>query len=314
LYDETATVIIPVLNEREGLSNLLKGLLKQLYRPLEVVIVDGGSTDGSLEVASGVVDAGLARGIRMTILKESDFGSRRSPANARNLGILHSSGNFVLFFDGDFVVSDENLVGKVVEGLKECESIGLYTEPADNLWLEYHAWVDRFSKERNGVVHTFCGYARRVFQRGLFDITLGFGEDMEFHRRVGVSHTYIDVHASRHFVHTFSEWRSQMRWYGRTYPLFARREGLGAVVRLAIWVLPFWVLVMGLVLGVLNQGLASSSLILVFLLLWASSLATSARKNRFRLVYVFLAKTYALFWLNVGLIQCLYGRRNASRF
>lgn len=307
------SVIIPVLNERTGLERLLQGLVRQRYRPLEIIVVDGGSTDGGPELVSSRASEALTAGVTIRLLKESDFGNQRSPANARNLGVTHSNGGFIIFLDGDFEVDDEDLVAEVAQGLRRYESVGVYIQPADSLWLEYHSWVDRYSRTNQGVAHTFCGYARNVFTRGLFDTSLGFGEDMEFHSRVNPTHGYINRTVGRHFVHTPAEWRKQMIWYGRTYPHFVKRAGKGAFFRLLIWCLPLWLLILGLGAEFVGYQVLGITLVGLFLLSCVASFASSHKKDRLRLAYVFLAKTYALLWLSVGLCQYLFGVGGTSR-
>ncbi|MBL1264984.1 glycosyltransferase [Methylomicrobium sp. RS1] len=50
MSSETVAVITTVLNERDGLEELLESILSQTRKPDEIVIVDGGSTDGTIDV------------------------------------------------------------------------------------------------------------------------------------------------------------------------------------------------------------------------------------------------------------------------
>lgn len=84
-----ASVIVPVLNEGERLTRCVEALARQRgVDSFEVLVVDGGSTDGSLER--------LERGIA-TVLRAPGSGV----SSARNLGARRARGRVLAFTDGD---------------------------------------------------------------------------------------------------------------------------------------------------------------------------------------------------------------------
>ncbi|MGB7951879.1 MAG: glycosyltransferase family A protein, partial [Candidatus Binatia bacterium] len=82
--------IVPVFNSEKYLGEALDSIFAQSYRPLEVIIVDDGSTDGTSAVAAGYQD-------RVRLLKQSNQG----PGATRNYGVRASQGGFVAFLDPD---------------------------------------------------------------------------------------------------------------------------------------------------------------------------------------------------------------------
>ena len=48
--DGKVSIIIPTKNEREGIATCLDSILNQIYKNYEVIVVDGGSTDGTVEI------------------------------------------------------------------------------------------------------------------------------------------------------------------------------------------------------------------------------------------------------------------------
>jgi glycosyltransferase involved in cell wall biosynthesis len=83
------SVVIPAYNAGRYLEDCLNALVRQETPPNEVIVVDDGSTDGSIEQAA-------ARGIK--ILKTS---GRRGPAEARNVGARAAQGEILFFLDAD---------------------------------------------------------------------------------------------------------------------------------------------------------------------------------------------------------------------
>src|ERR1700674_2423418 len=85
------SVVIPVRDMGRYLGEALRSVLAQDYRPIEVIVVDDGSTDDSAEVARSFPE--------VIYLSQS----HRGASVARNAGIARSRGSFVAFQDADNV-------------------------------------------------------------------------------------------------------------------------------------------------------------------------------------------------------------------
>jgi len=85
--NKLVSVIIPVYNEEKVIADCLKSLTKQTYKPLEIIIIDDGSTDKTLQVLSEFRIARLER----VSSRKANFEFRIShqhhsgPGSARNL-------------------------------------------------------------------------------------------------------------------------------------------------------------------------------------------------------------------------------------
>ncbi len=73
------SLVVPVRNEEGSLPALLDSIRRQTHRPVEVIIVDGGSTDGTLRVARALADT--CEGLRVI------EGVEATPGRGRNIGI-----------------------------------------------------------------------------------------------------------------------------------------------------------------------------------------------------------------------------------
>jgi glycosyltransferase involved in cell wall biosynthesis len=100
------SVVIPVYNAEAFLAEALDSVFAQEYAPLEVIVVDDGSSDRSGEIARSYT------GVRL--FEQTNQGA----SAARNRGIAHATGEYVAFVDADDVVPPTKLtlqVGYLVE-------------------------------------------------------------------------------------------------------------------------------------------------------------------------------------------------------
>ena len=81
---------LPVFNGEKYLAEAIRSVLAQTYSPIEIIVVDDGSTDSSQEILAGFVD-------RVTTVRQQNAG----PAAARNRGIAEAKGEYVAFLDAD---------------------------------------------------------------------------------------------------------------------------------------------------------------------------------------------------------------------
>ena len=91
------SVVIPLYNKEASIAQSLKSVLSQEYDDFEVVIVDDGSTDGSVSIVEAMNNP------RIRLIKQENGG----PSKARNTGVKNAKGEWILFLDAD----DEMLPG-----------------------------------------------------------------------------------------------------------------------------------------------------------------------------------------------------------
>lgn len=91
------SVIIPLYNKEPIIERSLQSVLTQDYDDFEVIVVNDGSTDKSAEIVKSINDS------RINLIEQENGG----PSKARNTGIKHAKGDWILFLDAD----DELLSG-----------------------------------------------------------------------------------------------------------------------------------------------------------------------------------------------------------
>lgn len=85
------SVVIPLYNKEHYIEKTLKSVLNQTFQDFEVIVVDDGSSDKSVDVAKSVVSD------KIHIIAQSNQGV----SVARNTGIEHAKGEYIAFLDAD---------------------------------------------------------------------------------------------------------------------------------------------------------------------------------------------------------------------
>lgn len=182
------SVIIPAYNAEDFLLEAIESIQKQKYSPLEIIIVDDGSTDGT-----GKLAAGFGEDVRYV------YQYNRGTAAARNKGLAMARGAVIAFLDSDDLwppyklhTQVPRLVNKptldVVMG--RVQYIGLFTARESTI---------PFEGPGKTLVNVNLGCAvfrRKVFDTvGFFDKTLRYSEDHDWFlraRELGISITIIE--------------------------------------------------------------------------------------------------------------------------
>ncbi|MEQ5318742.1 glycosyltransferase [Providencia vermicola] len=86
------SVVIPCYNSSEWIEKAILSVTKQSFKKIEIIIVDDGSTDNTIERINNIECE-----YPILIVKQKNLG----PSIARNNGVLHSNGNWIAFLDSD---------------------------------------------------------------------------------------------------------------------------------------------------------------------------------------------------------------------
>ena len=175
MNDPLISVIIPVYNGERYLAESIETVLAQTYRPIEIIVVDDGSTDSS---------ANIAKGFRDTI--RYVFQPNSGPAGARNTGLRMATGSVMSFIDADDLWNTNKLSLQIEL---------LYNNPSAEIILGHlqfllyrstegkHEWA--VSSDPQIALSLGTGVFRKsLFDKvGLFDETLHYGDDWDWFMR-----------------------------------------------------------------------------------------------------------------------------------
>ncbi len=178
------SVVIPVHNAALYLERCLEAVANSQFTNFEVIVVDDGSTDSTLEIAK-----------RFDVIPLSTNGAW-GPASARNLGARHARGKILLFVDADVVVPSSALKIVAEAFQRDSELAALFgsyddTPPWKNVISQYknllHHYIHQISSPdattfwtglgaiRKSVFVSVGGFNEKRFRRpSIEDVELGY--------------------------------------------------------------------------------------------------------------------------------------------
>ncbi|MEO7534698.1 MAG: glycosyltransferase [Ferruginibacter sp.] len=103
------SVVIPVKNEAAKIRACIEGILSQTVPVLEIIVIDSGSTDGTIEILKSY-DI-----VKLLQIPSSEF----NHGETRNYGVRHASGDFVILTVGDARPFDNDWIKNLLDGFDD---------------------------------------------------------------------------------------------------------------------------------------------------------------------------------------------------
>lgn len=166
------SVIMAAYNAEDHIGQALDSVLAQDWRPLEVVVVDDGSTDGTAEI--------VRRHPSVVYVRQDNQG----PSAARNAAVAHSAGEFVANLDSDDLVPRTRVTAQVTYLLAHPEVGAVFGRQE---WMNAPDWMARDSVygDVDGIPLSSVMFRRSVFlELGGYDPSFVHGEDMDLLMRM----------------------------------------------------------------------------------------------------------------------------------
>lgn len=178
------SVIVPIYNAEANLKRCIDSVLSQTHNDFELILINDGSTDRSLEICENA--ALLDKRVKVISIENSGV------SNARNLGLENSKGDYISFIDSDDYVTPDYLYYLYETLISTSSDIALGGT------IDVKDGVERKTSEDNGEVfaikardfkwigplaHTVVWgalYRRKVIEELKFDSSLFVGEDTYF--------------------------------------------------------------------------------------------------------------------------------------
>jgi glycosyltransferase involved in cell wall biosynthesis len=180
--------VIPVFNGERYLREAVDSILAQTYRPLQIIVADDGSTDGTPAMAAGYDG-------QVRYLRQANAG----PGAARNLGIDAARGEFIAFLDADDLWHPEKLARQFAR-FEARPELDLCVTHVKNFWApelrkeEARLRNHRLARPLPGYIMQTVLARRALFQRvGKFAPELRHGDVKEWFLRAAEHGAVIEL-------------------------------------------------------------------------------------------------------------------------
>jgi glycosyltransferase involved in cell wall biosynthesis len=190
MFKPIVSVIMPAYNTEITIFESIESILKQTYKNIELIIINDGSSDNTLEVISKIKDERIK-----IINNESNLGISKS----LNLGILASNGDYIARMDSDDIAYSERIQKqlKVITSIDidilgaEVDTFGKFPSPTYS-YPKTNKQISYYSLLGNPIAHPTVLAKSTFFKNNLYDPDikyLGF-EDYELWTR-SIQNNYI---------------------------------------------------------------------------------------------------------------------------
>jgi glycosyltransferase involved in cell wall biosynthesis len=214
------SIIIPTHNSSDTLRVCLESVKNQNYPLQEVIVADNFSEDRTISIA---------REFETMIIERC--GRPSNPASTRNVGILKSSGRYLLLLDSDEILAEDAVQSCV--RLHEKENVEVIKIPlvfvGTNFWGKCSAYWKNchylVNKQTFGSIPRFF-VKKIILAAGLFNENLTIGEDWELYTRLrknGVKEAYCSSRMEHLEPSSFRKIITKELYYSRFIHSYSRR-------------------------------------------------------------------------------------------
>jgi glycosyltransferase involved in cell wall biosynthesis len=223
------SVIIPTYNSGRFMAKCLESLKSQAWKKIEVIVVDDGSTDTTLEIAEKY---------KCNVIKNP----RRGRAEAKNEGMRRSLGEYLLFVDSDMELT-RNVIGECVELANEDPHIGGIVIPERSVGSSFWAKVRDFERSfySGSIVESARFFQAKLAKEvGGFEEGLIFFEESTLPYKIYRKKYNISPRIESPILHheedfSLATWLRKKFYYGKTINLYRNTYGDYLRVQTSIW-------------------------------------------------------------------------------
>lgn len=169
------SVIIPLFNNKLYAEKSIRSVILQKYTNIELIIIDGGSTDGSLEVTQKYIK------YIACLISEPDTGIY----HAMNKGIDKANGEWIYFLGSDDFL-EPNIISQLIPYLSS-EKMLIYGDVCFDDGVRFSSFFNARTIFQNTIHHQGAFYNYKLFQEFRYDINLRIISDYELNLYIYIS-------------------------------------------------------------------------------------------------------------------------------
>jgi glycosyltransferase involved in cell wall biosynthesis len=187
------SLILPVFNGEDYLMQCLDSIAKQCYTNLELIIINDGSTDNSLQILENYP-------LKKTLITQENKGVY----TARNLGISLATSEFISFFDADDIMAEGNLIALSSYLVSNPNCLIVKGKMQRFSWKN-EVWLNSGEPHVEDFCLSLALFRKGVFKKvGLFAEEMRLGADADWHLRsqeLGINVAILDHLAIYYRMH-----------------------------------------------------------------------------------------------------------------
>ena len=132
------SVIVPIYNSEDNLNRCLDSIRNQTYTNIEIILIDGGSTDNSKQIIKGYVR--FDKRVKLLSVNNKEF------YDLINYATEKSTGKYILYVDSNNTWLDENMISLMVEKQEKYKSDAIQVDSYD-VYSDKLLYDDKYIKE-----------------------------------------------------------------------------------------------------------------------------------------------------------------------
>ncbi len=279
------SVLISAYNEENYIGKCIGSLLKQTYKDMEIVVIDDGSRDKTLEIVKKYQS--------VRVVRQNHLGLGAS----RNTGARNARGDIIIFADADLVY-DKDYVKNLIKPILEGKSIGTChmvekVANADNIWAKNWG-VTRLPEKLPKKLGTFRAVLKKEFLKvGGCPTDKGTFADALLCNKLGLADGVENAVCYHHNPTHLGEIFRHVAWIGSSFVLNKEARQRHAKKRVPLLIIGIIALILIIILFI---TILFSTIGLIIALLLLFGLWRAIRTNDARMIYA--APVYKTVWFS----------------
>ncbi len=132
------SIVIPCYNGELFIGSTIESVLQQTYKPIQLIIINDGSTDKTFEAINKYVNS------KNILINKPNTGV----SDSRNIGMKYASGEYILFLDADDVL-EKDFIQRRVEILEKNKNLDFCT--GEIIWIDEYNNCIQMPKKQYGI-------------------------------------------------------------------------------------------------------------------------------------------------------------------
>lgn len=223
------SIISVVFNAKSTVNETILSILRQTYRHLEYIIIDGGSDDGTVDI------------IKQYRQKVSFWCTKKDNGiyDAMNNGLNHATGDFVIFINSGDILYSPNTISDVVDKITDINSVyygnAMYVNKASKNTTWRGGPFSKYRLSKTNICHQTIFYPKIIYDNHRYNLKYKLFADWVYNMQIHslTRFKYIDLNISYYDDMGVSAVNNDYIFKKEQFALIVRYLGLDCLIYLA---------------------------------------------------------------------------------